>query len=64
MILRYSNSFLKMLYDNIPEEHDFEIRNYLLSKIDPDLYPEFETEDNPSIGQKFWGDEKIQSLIV
>lgn len=53
-----------MLYDNIPEEHDFEIRNYLLSKIDPDLYPEFETEDNPSIGQKFWGDEKIQSLIV
>jgi hypothetical protein len=39
VIVLYTNSFLKMLYENIPEEHDAEIRNYLQSKIDHNLVP-------------------------
>ncbi len=60
MIIHYTNSFLKMLYENIPEEHDAEIRNYLQTKINQNLVPE--QEDGTSL--KFWGDEKIGSLLV
>ena len=53
-----------MLYETIPEEHDVEIRNYLLTRIDQNLVPYFEQEDSASTTQKFWGDEKIGSLLV
>jgi hypothetical protein len=63
----YLNSFIKMLYDNLPSEFEHELKGFLVRKISNDKHEEMTPDKKAEALKeelKFWGGDKILGQVV